>query len=280
MKFLLMLVTAIAMIGLVGCETEVVKYVEVEVEVDNPPAIPQGVYSVTGDEFVFVEWLPVQDDDLLFYRLWWSEDDITFTVFDTAYVEYLFDSNVTNGVSYFYAVTAVDEAYNESELSLESVFDTPRPEGYDVTISDYIDLPSSSGFDLSAAIIMRYDNADSDFFVEYDDILDIYYIHAGNIDTDIQDMGYHLDTTDFFSEIGYAPVEGWSETGKLEVVMGHVYVIWTADNHFAKIRPFETLGSTGMKFDWAYQTDAGNPELAPPQSENNNARTIESSILK
>ncbi|MFH2037001.1 MAG: hypothetical protein ABIJ45_11405 [Candidatus Zixiibacteriota bacterium] len=276
MKIIVMFLMAIALVSLVGCDSEVVKYVEV----DNPPAIPQGVYSITGDEFIFVEWLPVQDDDLLFYRVWWSEDDVTFTVMDTVTVPYYFDYDVTNGESYFYAVTAVDEAYNESGLSLESVLDTPRPEGYDVLIADFIEYPGYSGFDLSEASIVRYDNAAADFYVEYDDILDIYYIHSANIDTDIQDMGYQLDTTDFFSEIGYAPIEGWSETGKLEVVPGHVYVIWTADNHFAKIRPFATLGADGMKFDWAYQTDVGNPELSRPQNEDADIRTKDGSILK
>ncbi|MEO0156993.1 MAG: hypothetical protein ABIL07_07755, partial [candidate division WOR-3 bacterium] len=63
-----------------------------------------------------------------------------------------------------------------------------------------------------------------------------------------------------FDEIGYAPDDGWSPTGIVEAIVGHTYVIWTWDNHFAKIR-VASLKPGYVIFDWAYQVDPGNPEL-------------------
>jgi hypothetical protein len=37
-------------------------------------------------------------------------------------------------------------------------------------------------------------------------------------------------------------------------------VIWTADNHFAKIR-VTAVSPNFVEFDWAYQIADGNPEL-------------------
>ena len=39
------------------------------------------------------------------------------------------DDDVRNGSTYFYAVSAYDYDGNESELSPEQVYDTPRPSG-------------------------------------------------------------------------------------------------------------------------------------------------------
>ena len=39
------------------------------------------------------------------------------------------DDDVRNGSTYFYAVSAYDYDANESELTPEQVYDTPRPSG-------------------------------------------------------------------------------------------------------------------------------------------------------
>jgi len=49
----------------------------------------------------------------------------------------------------------------------------------------------------------------------------------------------------------------------VEVIFGHSYIIWTRDNHFAKLRVNGFIRAYGIVFDWAYQVDPGNPELAP-----------------
>jgi len=88
----------------------------------------------------------------------------------------------------------------------------------------------------------------------------IFYLNAGNENTDLQDMGY----TETFDDIGWAPQNGWSENGWAEIILGHTYVIWTDDFRFAKMRVESIHDADGfVLFRWAYQTAPDNPELAP-----------------
>jgi hypothetical protein len=48
----------------------------------------------------------------------------------------------------------------------------------------------------------------------------------------------------------------------VEVVPGHVYVVWTWNDHYAKVRVRQVQGGY-IVFDWAYQIDGGNQELSP-----------------
>jgi len=260
-------ITAIAAILLVmaftGCDdNETVRYVEVDVA----PATPQGVYSVTADEAIYIYWLPVRENDLAFYRVWWSDAadgvyELMGTSFDESYVDY----DVTNGVTYYYAVSAVDLAGNESDLSYETIFDTPRPESFDQDLYDANYYPNSSGFDLSTGNVTAYDAASADIYIDFDESLQAFFINAVDANTDLQDMGYTYD----FDEITYAPSDGWSFVGWVEIIVGHTYVIWTRDDHFAKIRVTDAdyTNFDYITFDWAYQTsttDPGRMELSRP----------------
>jgi len=223
----------------VGCEErEVIRYVEI----DENPSRPQGVYSITADEAIYIYWLPVQDEDLDYYRIWYSSSangvyEFIGTSTDESYIDY----DVQNGVTYYYAVSSVDLAGNESELSYETVFDTPRPESYGQDLYDFVYFPAVSGFDLSAGAVIPYNSVMADFYVDFDAGLETFFINVTDTLTDIQDMGY----TEDFDEIGYAPSDGWS------------YVGWVEVTNFEYIT-----------FDRAYQTsttDPGRMELSRPK---------------
>ena len=49
--------------------------------------------------------------------------------------------------------------------------------------------------------------------------------------------------------------------GVVEAIVGHSYIVYTRDGHYAK---FEVIarGSGTLTMDWAYQIDPDNPELA------------------
>jgi hypothetical protein len=274
MKKLIIVLIALSAVSMIGCEEETTtRYIEV----DNPPAVPQGVYSVTGDEVVYIHWLPVQDEDLSHYRVWWSDEaDGLYELMGTSDTELYIDRDVVNGTTYFYAVSAVDKGGKESELSYETVFDTPRPQGEDCYMYDYHIEPAEAGFDFSAESNVQYDSPAADIFVDYDVILETFFINVADTLVDIQDMGY----TYHFDEIGYAPDTGWSVVGWVEAIEGHTYVVWTADNHFAKLRVTHMTASR-IYFDWAYQVAAGNLELARPQhDEGYMTRTIGGTIIK
>ena len=91
-------------------------------------------------------------------------------------------------------------------------------------------------------------------------------MRVANDQTDIQDFGY----TNSLDDVNWSPLEGWSKIRRVEVILGHSYIIWTAYDHYAKLRVGEIVGDTKIYFDWAYQIDRGNQELAPrpPHGEN------------
>ena len=84
------------------------------------------------------------------------------------------------------------------------------------------------------------------------------YNRAVSIQKCMRVSGKHND----FDEVGWAPSDGWSDNGWLEIIQGHTYIVWTRDNHFAKMRVM-SINSNSISFEWAFQTDEGKPELKP-----------------
>ena len=166
---------------------------------------------------------------------------------------YFIDWESANGVTYYYAVTAYDYNGNESELSYDVVYATPRPEGFNQSIFNYNKYPENSGYSFSNYSVVPYDDLGSDFFFEnYDGE---FYLNVWD-DTDIQNMGQTYDIYD----IPYAPASGWNPSKYELAVVGHTYVIWTWNNHFAKVR-VKSITNDRVVFDWAYQLVEGNREL-------------------
>jgi hypothetical protein len=229
---------------------------------DVPSPVPQGVYSVTGDGEIYLYWLPIDDvnSDFAFYAVYRSDHhpDTGYWEIGTTINEYFLDNDVINGHTYYYAVSSVDVDGNLSDLSYEYVPDTPRPEGFNQIIYDFDTSPDFSGWDLDGQRLVNWEDGDSDFYLEYFPGDDVFYFNVGNEMTDIQDMGYTGD----FDEIDYSPPadSGWSQNGWCEVILDHTYVIWTDDNHFAKVR-IKAIGQESVIFDWGYQVDPGNREL-------------------
>ncbi len=237
---------------------------------NEPPAPPRGLYSVTGDKKIYLYFLPNTEKDLAGYVVWRGfsyegpyEEIAILEPSKTSFVDY----NVQNGITYYYALSAFDTAGNESELSKENVFDTPRPDGEDMVWS-YLIFPDYSGFDFSTQTVVSYLSPSCDFYYKYDTVDAIGYIIVPDTATWVQDMGY----TESFDDISYAPSEGWSKLGILEAIEGHTYVFWTEDNHFAKIRILNI--NKILNFEWAYQTDEGNPELTVPPSKGSKSLKI------
>jgi len=254
-KMLTVLLVALMFAGISGC------YIDTDDERDNePPAVPRGVITITGDEQVIIEWYPNGEYDLAGYQVWRGRDDTNFDNLaevsedTTRYV----DTTVRNGETYFYAVSAYDIHGNESELSPENAWDTPRPDGRNITLDDYNIFPDRSGFDFSRPEkgSVPWDTAATDIYFGFDTEVNVTYLYSDN-ETLMQDLGYHenFDTVDFVPDMGYTSLF-------VELLEGHVYAINTPDNNFAKIHVRE-LYEDAVIFDWAYQTDPGNVQLAP-----------------
>ncbi|MFQ6009048.1 MAG: hypothetical protein ACE5K8_08875 [Candidatus Zixiibacteriota bacterium] len=257
---LVSIVAVIVVLALVGCEDDNNGIF------DPVPAAPQGVYSVTGDKSVYLYWYGPYESDIVEYIIWRSNQPLTgYTErgrrsaepnpnLDLIIYEYIDEgADVDNGTTYYYAVSSVDRAGQMSELSAEEVMDTPRPEGI-IKLFDVAVDSTRSGFLFGEVSTYANNISVADVYVDrYDDI---FYLNAGNEQTDLQDMGY----TDTFSVIGYAPQDGWSQVGWVEIILGHTYVIWTDDSHYAKMRA-QSINPHSVTFEWAYQTAPNNPEL-------------------
>ncbi len=253
-------ITAIFLIPLLwGCIVNEMPLYPEKPEYDNdPPAPPRGLFSVTGDQKIDLYWIPNTEPDLAGYVIWRGysyEGPFTEIADLDPAATHFTDYDVQNGVTYYYAISAYDTAGNESDLSPENVFDTPRPDGEDM-IWSYLVNSDFSGFDFSNQTPCPYTSSNCDFYYKYDETEKIGYIIVPDTATYIQDMGY----TESFDDIGYAPLYGWSSKGILEAIEGHTYVFWTRDNHFAKIRILSI--NEKLCFEWAYQVDEGNRELS------------------
>jgi hypothetical protein len=223
----------------------------------EPPAMPRGVFSVTGDEKVTLYWTSNTERDLEGYCVYRSQTPYGyFELIATTVSAYYVDYDVINGETYYYAVSAVDRHGNESDLSEDMVFDTPRPEGRAVVLWDSEDRPYEAGFDFSEVMVQDDSLPSTDVYLDYDEGDDLHFMVTANAYTDIQDFG----TIDDLDEINWAPGEGWSNIGAVELILHHGYIVWTCDDHFAKFW-VTGLGLSWVRFDWAYQVDPGNPEL-------------------
>jgi fibronectin type 3 domain-containing protein len=86
------------------------------------PNAPSNLEGIPGDQKVGLNWDPVGATDLTEYRVYrststsvdnLSEDGRVSTSSNTSFT----DTRLTNGTSYYYVVTAVDDAGNESGAS-------------------------------------------------------------------------------------------------------------------------------------------------------------------
>jgi hypothetical protein len=251
-----------------GCERKV--YV---VEPDTtPPSSPKGVYCVTGNKAVYIYWERNDESDFYRYKIYWApetdgiipepDDDFELITSIPNPPQYT-DTDVENGTTYYYVITAVDNSGNESEPS-KILYDTPRPDGYNILFNVAIDN-SHAGiyFDnqQGVQIVSRTSPLCDVYLDSYDRVFYLNTTMKDSIPNDIQDFGF----TNSLDEINVAPDTniGWSELDYIPVWLGHTYAIWTWDNHYAKLRvtDIDTIYYNYIRFEWAYQTAEGNPEL-------------------
>ena len=173
------LLLAVLCAGISGC------YIDTDDTDREPPAIPRGVRTITGDEQVVVEWYPNGEFDLAGYRIWRGRDDTNFNDLLVEVPEnttFYTDTDVQNGRTYYYAVSAYDTEGNESDLSPENASDTPRPEGRNIALDDYDLFPGRSGFDFSQPQkgSIPWDTPGTDIYFGLDTEVGVTYLYSDN----------------------------------------------------------------------------------------------------
>jgi len=241
------------------------------------PAAPRGLTSITGDGKVTLTWLANTESDVVGYRIYVAPcatghdcpyDRVGFTAATSFDV-----TQLSNGVKRYFAVSAVDVNGNESDLSYDTISDVPRPAGTGLVLTDYVTTPATSGYDFSQFVRRDWNDPETDIFYGYhaDSSLAVHaQIFVPDFGTNIQDAGFSasLDAVDF------APASGWSPSGTVEAIVGHCYVVWTRDNHYAKFQ-VTAVSPSQVTMDWAYQTAVDERELkARPVSSGSGRRPL------
>lgn len=220
----------------------------------TPPSPPSGVVVVNGDNRVDLYWNENREPDVAGYNIYFSFSySGKYTLIGSSpYANYI-DDEAVNGETYYYGITAYDFNGNESELSPDVIYSTPRPEGYNQALLNFRQYPNNSGYTFTDYSVVPYDDQSTDFFFGVYNGIDSIMVWG---DTDIQDMGPTQDIYD----IEFAPTSGWNPSKSEVAIAGHTYVIWTWDNHFAKVR-ISSISANRMVFDWAFQLVEGNVQL-------------------
>jgi hypothetical protein len=224
---------------------------------DTPPSAPTGLSTSPGDNYIEIFWNPSPESDVVGYNVYSSTSASgRFIHIGSSRSTHYVDYGAANGTTYYYAVSAYDEDNNESPLSRSVVYDIARPEGTNVILSDYRVAPTVAGYDFSTYSVVPYTDQGADMWFEY--ASGVMYMDV-DTDTDIQDMG----PTGSILDIQEAPSSGWSSTHDVQLTVGHTYVVWTWDDHYAKFR-VTSLSTSRVVFDWAYQLQKSNQLLKRP----------------
>lgn len=233
----------------IGCKDPVSTY-------EQPPQPPQGLSALALSNRVDLSWYPSQIQHTVEYKVWVSDAyNGKYVLIGRTADSFFTDSDALNGTLYYYAVSSVNDAGVESALTSDNVHAIPRPEGGGVALADYHVSPALAGYHFASHTVGLYNDAYTDVFFE--NASGRFNLNVFN-DTDIQDMGY----TSSLDEISASPTAGWSPSWTVEAIPGHTYVVWTKDDHYAKMRVTAVTASS-VTFEWAYQTVQGVTLLKP-----------------
>lgn len=245
-------------------------------------APPLGLRSVTEDAAVTLIWEASNYDEgrqgFQVYRATGTESGTPQEIpsaFGSSAVEQLVTTveagsfsvvvdNLVNGVTYSFLVVAYTDDGSKLSRPSNIVTDTPRQESPGtITLINgtgnprYLDVAAdpqvASTVSTGADILCQSFNAGAGDRAGM----------VGENGARVQDLGYVSN----WDEIDGAPLGGGSYPAasySVEVLAGHVYAVFTGDNHYAKIWIVSLNGTNyGYTVRVAYQPQAGNTELAP-----------------
>lgn len=261
-----------------GVETATESAVEISVPHADAPPSPGSVEVIALDDANYLVWNDAARSaaDFSHYKVFLEFEGGSFLLGETDSEGFL-DRLVQNGLTYTYVVTALDDQGHESAGSA-SASGTPRPDFHGEWVYDYFDVPASSGFRFQQSdevtAVVDGDDPTRHFCLETDAAgwwlvpgLSTTIHQDGFITTALR-CGVAADPTCVALDVapagGYGPqdVALFPQTTYVMQVHGD-----DGADHFAAIRVellgFDQNDDAIMIFDWAYQLQAGNPQLTP-----------------
>ncbi len=267
----------VAAVNGAGLETASEWSVQVAVPQPTPPPDPAGVEVVALDHANYVRWSNNARgaQDFSFYRVYLLEDGGQSYLLGETDSEGFLDLLAANGETYRYFITSMDDQGHESSGS-QAASGTPRPDYHGEWVYAFGDVPAKSGFrfpaDEATYPILAGSSASRHFRMEVDN--EGWWlvpgpgteIYDGYFETSALKCGPGADED--CVALDRAPLSGYT-TQDLPLYPQSTYVLKvTGDDgarHYGAIRVtllgYDQAGSALMIFDWAYQLQAGNPNL-------------------
>ena len=263
-----------------GGESDPSDYVEVDERLRLPA--PQSLISISLDGAIHLEWA---DNAYLsapngfdYYRLYSSAYDLDLNLCGSDWVlegttvstSFLVDG-ITNGRPRCFAVSAISiEGFESLWSRLRS--DTPRPDGHNVILYTAAADAAQSGFrffrDLNndglaarteLGLVGAASSGTNDLVLTV--VSDTLYLTAQRANTDFRIYGTSAIAS--LTDIDIAPPSGYARAQVSAVPLwGYVFRMDEGGSfyQYGAIR-VSAVGTNYVIFDWAYQTDPGNPEL-------------------
>jgi hypothetical protein len=268
----------VASVSRSGVETPTATSVQVAVPQPTPPAVPSQIQVVALDAANYVRWgdNARAANDFSHYRVWLSSQGTSYLLGETDSEGFL-DLRAENGLTYTYFVTSVDAEGHESPGSA-AADGTPRPDYHAEWLYDYFQLAASSGFrfqesDQSNPIVsgtspsrhFRFEVDDGGWWLVPGPNTSVY---PNGFATTALKCGVGADAE--CAAVERAPTSGYAQQD-LGLSAQTTYVLRVRGDdgqmRYGAIR-VQLLGYDGssrpiMIFDWAYQLQVGNANLAP-----------------
>jgi hypothetical protein len=238
---------------------------------------PSDLISVSLDRAIQLSWpsnARVYDPGLFdYYRVYSTPYDLDLNLCDdqswalegTTVSEDFLSTGLPNGVPRCFAVSTVSRDGHESVWSPARA-DTPRYDARNVYVDAYQAAPATSGFRFfdpstqAFGLVTSGSRTDLDFRIDQRQDGSLWFTP---IRGDVKIALYSTSPVTDLTSIDVAPVRSAFSGTAIEAVPGYAYVfeMQLADGlHYGAIRVTHT-GADYLIFDWAYQTDPGNPEL-------------------
>ncbi len=261
-----------------GLETSTASTVQVLVPSPTPPPTPTATRVIALDGANYFTWggNARTASDFSHYRVYQDASGTSFLLGETDSEGFL-DLLAANGTTYRYFVTSVDTDGHESTGSV-AASGTPRPDFTAEFMYDHFADPTRSGFrfqeDESTVAVGAGSAPDNHFRFETD--VNGWWLvpMAGSA---VYDAGFTtalkcgVAADAGCTDVSVAPTSGFS-AADMALSVESSYVLRVVGNdgmtHYGVIRVthlgFDQNGDAIMIFDWAYQLQAGNRNLAPP----------------
>ena len=260
-----------------GIETASDHSVEVSVPAAVGPPAPNAFRVVALDKANYLAWgnRSREAGDFSHYQVYLDDGTGTEFLLGETDSEGFLDLLVENGTTYSYFVTAMDTDGHESSASLTAQ-GTPRPDFHGEWLYDHFGQPALSGFrfseDENTQPIVSGTSSDRHFRLEVDE--QGWWLVPGP-QSAIYPVGF--ETTSLKCdvaadaecvEVTSAPTSGYvTQDMLLEPQTSYVLRVVGNDgeSHYGVIRPdllgYDQDDNALMIFDWAYQVQAGKPDL-------------------